>query len=83
MWLLVRILSIAERQRSKFSKIYGYCVASIVFFHVVINVGMTLGLVPVIGIPLPFLSYGGSSLWAFTLLLFIFVRQDAHRYELV
>jgi rod shape determining protein RodA len=83
MWLLVRILSVAERQRSKFSRIYGYCVASILFFHVAINVGMTLGLVPVIGIPLPFLSYGGSSLWAFTLLLFIFVRQDAYRYELV
>jgi rod shape determining protein RodA len=83
MWLLVRILGVAERQRSKFSRIYGYCVASIIFFHVAINVGMTLGLVPVIGIPLPFLSYGGSSLWAFTLLLFIFVRQDAYRYELV
>jgi len=83
MWLLVRILSVAERQRSKFSRIYGYCVAAILFFHVAINVGMTLGLVPVIGIPLPFLSYGGSSLWAFTLLLFIFVRQDAYRYELV
>jgi rod shape determining protein RodA len=83
MWLLVRILSVAERQRSKFSRIYGYCVASIIFFHVIINIGMTLGLLPVIGIPLPFLSYGGSSLWAFTLLLFIFIRQDAYRYELV
>ena len=83
MWLLVRIMSVAERQRSKFSRIYGYCVAGILFFHVAINIGMTLGLVPVIGIPLPFLSYGGSSLWAFTLLLFIFIRQDAYRYELV
>lgn len=83
LWLLVRILEIAERQRSRFSRVYGYCVVSILFFHVVINIGMTLGLVPVIGIPLPFLSYGGSSLWAFTLLLFIFVRQDAYRYELV
>lgn len=83
MWLLVRILAIAERQRSRFSRIYGYCVVSILFFHVIINIGMTLGLVPVIGIPLPFLSYGGSSLWAFTILLFIFVRQDAYRYELV
>ena len=83
LWLLVRILEVAERQRSKFSRIYGYGVASVIFFHVAINIGMTLGLVPVIGIPLPFLSYGGSSLWAFTLLLFIFVRQDAYRYELV
>jgi rod shape determining protein RodA len=83
MWLLVRILAVAERQRSKFSRIYGYCVASLIFFHVIINIGMTLGLLPVIGIPLPFLSYGGSSLWAFTLLLFIFVRQDSYRYELV
>jgi rod shape determining protein RodA len=83
MWLLVRILTVAERQRSKFSRIFGYCVASLIFFHVIINIGMTLGLLPVIGIPLPFLSYGGSSLWAFTLLLFIFVRQDSYRYELV
>jgi rod shape determining protein RodA len=81
--LLVRLIIVAERQRSRFSRIYGYCVASIIFFHVAINIGMTLGLLPVIGIPLPFLSYGGSSLWAFTLLLFIFVRQDAYRYELV
>ena len=83
LWLLLRIIKVAERQRSQFSKVYGYCVASVLFFHVIINIGMTLGLVPVIGIPLPFLSYGGSSLWAFTLLLFIFVRQDAFRYELV
>jgi len=83
LWLLLRIIKVAERQRSQFSKVYGYCAASVLFFHVIINIGMTLGLVPVIGIPLPFLSYGGSSLWAFTILLFIFVRQDAFRYELV
>lgn len=81
--LLVRLVILAERQRSAFSRIYGYAVASILFFHFMINIGMTLGLMPVIGIPLPFLSYGGSSLWAFTLLLFIFVRQDSYRSELV
>jgi rod shape determining protein RodA len=83
LWLFARIIQASERQRSKFSRIYGYCVASVLFFHFIINIGMTLGLVPVIGIPLPFLSYGGSSLWAFTILLFIFVRMDAYRYELV
>jgi rod shape determining protein RodA len=77
--LLLRLISMAERQRSAFSRIYGYCVASILFFHVFVNVGMVLGLIPVIGIPLPFISYGGSSLWAFTILLFIFVRLDADR----
>jgi rod shape determining protein RodA len=81
--LLVRIIRVAERQRSRFSRLYGYGVASILFFHFVINTGMTLGLIPVIGIPLPFISYGGSSLWAFTLLLFIFIRQDSNRYELL
>jgi rod shape determining protein RodA len=81
--LLVRIILVAERQRSKFSRFYGYGVASIIFFHFFINIGMTLGLIPVIGIPLPFFSYGGSSLWAFTLLLFIFIRQDSYRYELL
>jgi rod shape determining protein RodA len=73
----------AERQRSRFSRYYGYGVASILFFHFAINIGMTLGLMPVIGIPLPFVSYGGSSLWAFTVLLFIFIRQDSYRYDLV
>jgi len=77
--LLIRIVIMAERQRSKFSRIYGYGVASILFFHFVINVGMTIGLAPVVGIPLPFFSYGGSSLWAFTVLLFIFIKQDANR----
>lgn len=79
LFLLIRLLNMAERQRSPFSRIYGYCVVSILFFHYLINVGMVLGLVPVIGIPLPFLSYGGSSLWAFTILLFIFLRLDADR----
>jgi rod shape determining protein RodA len=77
--LLIRIVVLAERQRSKFSRIYGYGVASILFFHFAINIGMTIGLAPVVGIPLPFFSYGGSSLWAFTVLLFIFIKQDANR----
>lgn len=77
--LLIRLVWLAERQRSKFSRIYGYGVASILFFHFAVNIGMTIGLAPVVGIPLPFFSYGGSSLWAFTILLFIFLRQDANR----
>ena len=77
--LLIRLIFLAERQRSTFARFYGYSVASILFFHFFINIGMVLGLVPVIGIPLPFFSYGGSSLIAFTLLLFIFIRQDADR----
>jgi rod shape determining protein RodA len=81
--LLLRLIMMAERQRSVFSRIYGYSVVSILFFHVSINVGMTIGLLPVIGIPLPFFSYGGSSLWAFTILLFIFIRLDASRLELL
>jgi rod shape determining protein RodA len=79
--LLLRLIYLAERQRSEFSRIYGYCVASIIFFHLAINIGMVLGLTPVIGIPLPFFSYGGSSLWGFTILLFIFIRLDASRME--
>ena len=82
-WLLIRIIQVAERQRSTFSLIYGYGVASILFFHFAINIGMTIGLVPVIGIPLPFFSYGGSSLWAFTILLFIFIRLDTKRSALL
>ena len=82
-WLLVHLITMAERQRSVFSRFYGYCVASILFFHFAVNIGMVLGLVPVIGIPLPFFSYGGSSLIAFTLLLFIFIRQDADRKALI
>jgi rod shape determining protein RodA len=81
--LLIRIIFLAERQRSKFSRLYGYGVAALLFFHFAINIGMALGLLPVIGIPLPFFSYGGSSLWAFTILLFIFIRQDSYRYELL
>lgn len=81
LFLLLRIIALAERQRSHFSRIYGYCVASIIFTHVFLNIGMAIGLVPVIGIPLPFLSYGGSSLWGFTILLFIFLRLDASRTE--
>lgn len=81
--LLVRLVSLAERQRSTFSRFYGYSVASILFMHILVNVGMVLGLVPVIGIPLPFFSYGGSSLLAFTILLFIFLRQDADRNTLL
>ncbi len=77
--LLLRIVNIAERQRSSFTRIYGYGVASIFFFHFFINIGMTIGLVPVIGIPLPFLSYGGSSLWSFTILLFILLKLDSNR----
>jgi rod shape determining protein RodA len=81
--LMVRIVFLAERQRSAFSRIYGYGVASILFIHIAVNIGMTLGLIPVIGIPLPFISYGGSSLWAFTLLLFIFLRLDANRLQIL
>ncbi len=81
--LLFRIIYVAERQRSHFSRIYGYAVFSILFFHFAINIGMTIGLVPVIGIPLPFFSYGGSSLWGFTVLLFVFIRMDASRLQLL
>ncbi len=79
LFLIIRVIFMAERQRSAFSRIYGYGVASVLFFHVAINIGMTIGLMPVIGIPLPFFSYGGSSLWSFTILLFIFVKLDARR----
>ena len=79
--LLMRLLRIAERQRDAFSRVYAYCVASILFFHLAINIGMVLGIMPVIGIPLPFFSYGGSSLWGFTILLFILLRLDAARLE--
>lgn len=81
--LLLRIIYIAERQKSKFSRIYGYGVASILFFHFMVNIGMTIGLVPVIGIPLPFFSYGGSSLLAFTILIFILLKMDAHRMQVL
>jgi rod shape determining protein RodA len=80
-FLLLRLIRLAERQRSMFSRVYGYGVVSILFTHFFINIGMSIGLVPVIGIPLPFFSYGGSSLWGFTILLFIFLRLDASRSE--
>jgi len=79
LFLLLRIVHIAERQRTAVARIYGYGVVSILFFHFLINIGITIGLVPVIGIPLPFLSYGGSSLWSFTILLFILLRFDSGR----
>ena len=81
--LLLRLILLAERQRSSFNRIFGYGVISIFLFHITINVGMTIGLLPVIGIPLPFISYGGSSLWGFTILLFIFLRLDASRREVL
>ncbi len=81
--LLIRVINIAERQKSRFARVYGYSVASIIFIHFMINIGMTIGLFPVIGIPLPFFSYGGSSLWAFTVLLFILLKLDAHRMQIL
>ncbi|WP_353718582.1 rod shape-determining protein RodA [Dyadobacter sp. 676] len=77
--LISRLVVLAERQRSRFARVYGYCVAGIIFFHFMVNIGMTIGLMPVIGIPLPFFSYGGSSLWSFSVLLFIFLKIDAQR----
>jgi rod shape determining protein RodA len=77
--LLLRILFLAERQKNRFARAYGYSVASILFFHYAVNIAMTIGLFPVIGIPLPFFSYGGSALWGFTVLLFILLKLDAHR----
>ncbi|HLV70928.1 MAG TPA: rod shape-determining protein RodA [Xanthomarina sp.] len=77
--LLLRILHLAELQKSQFSRVYGYSVASILFFHFMINIGMVMGLIPTIGIPLPFFSYGGSGLWGFTILLFIFIKLDSNR----
>jgi rod shape determining protein RodA len=79
LFLILRCIFLAERQRSDFSRIYGYGVATVLFFHLAVNIGMTIGLMPVIGIPLPFFSYGGSSLWSFTILLFIFIKLDANR----
>lgn len=79
MTLLWRIIYVAERQKSVFGRTYGYCVASVLFFHITINMGMTIGLAPVVGIPLPFFSYGGSSLWSFTILLFSLLALDAYR----
>ncbi len=81
--LMLRVLYLAERQKSRFARVYGYGVACILFFHFSVNIGMTIGLFPVVGIPLPFFSYGGSSLFAFTILLFIFLKLDAHRSQVL
>ena len=81
--LLLRIVFLADRQKSRFARAYGYGVASIFFFHFAVNIGMTIGLFPVIGIPLPFFSYGGSALWGFTILLFILLKLDAHRGQML
>jgi len=81
--LLIRLVFLAERQKNRFSRVYGYGVISILFFHFMINIAMTIGLFPVVGIPLPFFSYGGSSLWSFTILLFIFIKLDSHRIQLL
>jgi len=83
MVLFFRLVQVAERQKSLFSRVYGYCVVSILFFHFAINIAMTIGLAPVIGIPLPFFSYGGSSLWGFTILLFVFIKLDAYRLQIL
>jgi rod shape determining protein RodA len=77
--LTVRIVTLAERQRTRFARVYGYCLAGVLFFHFLVNLGMTIGFMPVIGIPLPFFSYGGSSLWGFTIFLFIFLKLDAQK----
>jgi rod shape determining protein RodA len=77
--LLLRIIQVSERQRSRLARVYGYGVASILFVHFVVNIGMTIGLIPVIGIPLPFISYGGSSLLSFTILLFVLIKFDTER----
>ena len=82
-FLILRIIFLAERQRSPFSRIYGYGVACVIFFHFFINIGLTIGVVPVIGIPLPFVSYGGSSLWSFTFLLFTLIKLDSNRMGVV
>jgi len=79
MLMMFRIIYLSETHSNKFGRIYGYGLASILFFHVIVNIGMVIGLLPTVGIPLPFFSYGGSSLWGFTILLFIFIRLDAHK----
>jgi len=81
--LMLRVIFLAERQKNRFARVYGYAVACIFFFHFAINIGMTIGLFPVIGIPLPFFSYGGSGLWGFTILLFILLKLDIHRSQVL
>jgi len=83
LYFIKRIITLSEKHRSKFSRIYGYSIASLLFFHVFVNIGMTLGILPVIGIPLPFFSYGGSSLLAFSIMFFVFLKQTAHKTELI
>lgn len=80
-FMIIRIIIVAEKQKETFNRVFGYCLASVFFTHFFINIGMTMGLVPVIGIPLPFVSYGGSSLWSFTIFLFIFIRLDLDRWK--
>ena len=81
--LMLRVIFLAERQKNRFARVYGYSVACIFFFHFAVNIGMTIGLFPVIGIPLPFFSYGGSGLWGFTILLFILLKLDIHRSQVL
>jgi rod shape determining protein RodA len=81
--LMLRVIFLAERQKNRFARVYGYAVGCIFFFHFAVNIGMTIGLFPVIGIPLPFFSYGGSGLWAFTILLFILLKLDVHRMQVL
>jgi rod shape determining protein RodA len=81
--LLIRLIMLAERQKTRYARVYGYCVVSLLLFHFAINISMTIGLFPVVGIPLPFFSYGGSSLWSFTILLFIFIKLDSHRIQML
>ena len=81
--LLIRLIMLSERQKTRFARVYGYCVVSLLLFHFSINIAMTIGLFPVVGIPLPFFSYGGSSLWSFTILLFIFIKLDSHRIQML
>jgi rod shape determining protein RodA len=76
---MLRLLYLAERQRSTFTRVYGYGAIGIIFMHFLVNIGMVIGIFPTVGIPLPFLSYGGSGLWAFTILLFIFIKLDSDR----
>jgi rod shape determining protein RodA len=81
--ILIRIVFIAERQRSIFNRVYAYCVAMIIFYHVAINIGMNIGFAPVIGIPLPFFSYGGSSILSFTIMMFILLKLDSQRMDVL
>jgi len=83
LFFLWRLLYLADQQRSRFARAYGFGVVGILFFHFLVNIGMTIGLMPIMGIPLPFFSYGGSSLWSFTILLFIFLKLDAHRSDML